>query len=168
MTIFFEKNTDEEIAFDYEELMKQVVKKSLEDEKCPFECEINLTLTTNDEIRQINQEYRQLDVPTDVLSFPMAEFDIPGDFSKFMDEEQKSRYFNLETEEFLLGDIVISVERAKEQAEEYGHSLERELAFLTAHSMLHLMGYDHMEEEERMVMENKQEQILQELGITRG
>ena len=69
--------------------------------------------------------------------------------------------------ELLLGDIVISVERAKEQAKEYGHSLKREMAFLTAHSMLHLMGYDHMEEDERIVMEKKQEEILQNLGITR-
>lgn len=76
-------------------------------------------------------------------------------------------YFNLESGELLLGDIVISVERAKEQAQEYGHSLEREISFLTAHSMLHLMGYDHMEEEEREVMEQKQEEILQKLGITR-
>lgn len=76
-------------------------------------------------------------------------------------------YFNLESGELLLGDIVISVERAKEQAKEYGHSLKREMAFLTAHSMLHLMGYDHMEEDERIVMEKKQEEILQNLGITR-
>lgn len=167
MTILFDKNTDEEIGFDYEALIKKVIEKTLEKEHCPFECEVNLTLTTNEEIRQINQEYRQLDVPTDVLSFPMAEFEKPGDFSKFMAEEMKSMYFNLETEEFLLGDIVISLERAREQAEEYGHSLEREIAFLTAHSMLHLMGYDHMEDEEKDVMEEKQEQILQELGITR-
>ncbi|MBR1740543.1 MAG: rRNA maturation RNase YbeY [Lachnospiraceae bacterium] len=167
MTIFFENNTEEPIAFDYETLIRQVMEKTLQSEKCPFECEVNLTLTTNEEIRQINQEYRQLDVPTDVLSFPMAEFEVPGDFSRFADEEIKSMYFNLETEEFLLGDIVISIERAKEQAEEYGHTLEREIAFLTAHSMLHLMGYDHMEDEERIIMERKQEKILQDLGITR-
>ena len=76
-------------------------------------------------------------------------------------------HFNLDTGELLLGDIAISVERAKEQAEEYGHSLEREIAFLMAHSLLHLMGYDHMEEYEREQMEQKQEQILQKLGITR-
>ena len=76
-------------------------------------------------------------------------------------------YFNPETGELLLGDIVISIERAKEQAEEYGHSLKREICFLTAHSMLHLMGYDHMEDEERVIMEQKQEQILNALGITR-
>ncbi len=167
MTIFFEKDTEEEIEFDYESLIKRVIEKALEHEKCPFECEINLTITDNEKIRQINQEYRQLDVPTDVLSFPMAEFETPGDFSPFLGEEKKSMYFNLESGEFLLGDIVISLERAKEQAKEYGHSLERELAFLTAHSMFHLMGYDHMEEEERAVMEEKQEKLLQELGITR-
>ena len=90
-----------------------------------------------------------------------------GDFSHLDTLEAQNMYFNLESGELLLGDIVISVERAKEQAKEYGHSLKREMAFLTAHSMLHLMGYDHMEEDERIVMEKKQEEILQNLGITR-
>lgn len=167
MTILFEKEVDDELNFDYEKRLEQVIRAAIAEEKCPYDCEINLTLTNNEGIRTLNQEFRGLDVPTDVLSFPMVDYEVPGDFSHLELPEAKNMYFNLESGELLLGDIVISVERAKEQAQEYGHSLEREISFLTAHSMLHLMGYDHMEEEEREVMEQKQEEILQKLGITR-
>lgn len=167
MNILFEKEVENELSFDYEQLLTKVIKAAVDSEHCPYECEINLTLTDNDGIRVLNQEFRELDVPTDVLSFPMVDYEMPGDFSHLDTPVAKNMYFNLETGELLLGDIVISVERAREQAQEYGHSLEREIAFLTAHSMLHLMGYDHMENEEREIMEQKQEQILQGLGITR-
>ena len=167
MTVLVEKETEDELAFDYEELLIKVAKEALEQEGCPYPCEINLTLTDNEGIRMLNQEYRGLDVPTDVLSFPMVTYEMPGNFSHLEEPLNKNRHFNLDTGELLLGDIAISVERAREQAEEYGHSLERELVFLMAHSVLHLMGYDHMEEKEREQMEEKQEQILQKLGITR-
>lgn len=167
MTVLFERDGEEEIGFDYEEVLKRVVREALRQEQCPYECEVNVRLTENEGIRRLNQEFRDLDVPTDVLSFPMVEYEVPGDFSQLDSPEAEIMYFNLDTKELLLGDIVISLERAREQSEEYGHSLERELAFLTAHSMLHLMGYDHMEDEEREVMERKQENILQNLGITR-
>lgn len=167
MTILFEKEVEDELGFDYEELLKKVIAEAIISERCPYPCEINLTLTDNDGIRTLNQEFRGLDVPTDVLSFPMVEYERPGDFSNLDSPLAKNTHFNLESGELLLGDIVISVERAQEQAVEYGHSLEREIAFLTAHSMLHLMGYDHMEDQEREIMEEKQEQILQRLGITR-
>lgn len=167
MNILFEKEVEDELGFDYEKLLTKVIEAAVAAEQCPYECEVNLTLTDNDGIRALNQEYRELDIPTDVLSFPMVDYEEPGDFSNLDVPSAKNMYFNLETDELLLGDIVISVERAKEQAQEYGHSLEREIAFLTAHSMLHLMGYDHMEEDERERMEQKQEQILQKLGITR-
>lgn len=167
MTILWEKETEEEIDFDYKGLLERVIAEAVRYEKCPYPCEINITLTDNYGIRKVNQEFRNLDVPTDVLSFPMVDYETPGDFSHLENENAKNCYFNLDTQELLLGDIVISVERAKEQAEEYGHLLEREMAFLTAHSMLHLMGYDHMQEEERKVMEQRQEQILQNTGITR-
>lgn len=167
MTVLFERDGEEEIGFDYEEVLKKVVEEALRQEQCPYECEVNVRLTENEGIRRLNQEFRDLDVPTDVLSFPMVEYEVPGDFSQLDSPEAEIMYFNLDTKELLLGDIVISLERAREQSEEYGHSLERELAFLTAHSMLHLMGYDHMEDGEREVMERKQENILQNLGITR-
>ena len=149
MTICFENETDQKLDFDYETILEKVICQAADQEKCPYEFEVNVTFTDNDSIREINREFRELDVPTDVLSFPMAE------------------YFHPETGELILGDIVISVERAKMQAEEYGHSLKREICFLTAHSMLHLFGYDHMEDEERIEMERRQEQILQDLGIIR-
>ena len=112
----------------------------------------------------MNRMFRQIDKSTDVLSFPMLEYETPGDFSAF---EQQQEAFNPESGELMLGDIVISVARARAQAEEYGHSLKREFAFLVAHSMLHLLGYDHMTPEEAAVMEAKQEEVLQRLGITR-
>ncbi len=167
MTVLFERDGEEEIGFDYEKMLIKVVEEALRQEQCPYECEVNVRLTENEGIRRLNQEFRDLDVPTDVLSFPMVEYEVPADFSQLDSPEAKIMYFNLDTRELLLGDIVISLERAREQSEEYGHSMERELAFLTAHSMLHLMGYDHMEEDERELMEQKQENILQNLGITR-
>ena len=105
------------------------------------------------------------DRETDVLSFPNLDFDRPGDFE--ISEDREADYFDPDTGELILGDIIISVDRIKEQAESYGHSRKREFAFLVAHSMLHLCGYDHMEEGEAKVMEAKQEQVLSSLGITR-
>ncbi len=167
MTILMEKEIDEEIEFDYETDIRQVIAQSIRSERCPYECEVNVTFTDNDGIRNINREFRELDVPTDVLSFPMVEYSAPADFSHLEERGFMAEYFNPETGELLLGDIVISLERAREQAEEYGHSLKREICFLVAHSMLHLFGYDHMEDAERIQMEEKQEMILQTLGITR-
>ena len=102
----------------------------------------------------MNLEQRGIDRPTDVLSFPMIEYDAPGDFSVI--DEETGDAFTPETGELMLGDIVISKEKVLSQAEEYGHSPKREYAFLIAHSMLHLFGYDHMEEEERAEMEAHQ------------
>lgn len=167
MTILLEKETEEEIDFDYLPLLEKVIAQAAKQENCPYDFELNLTLTDNEGIRNLNREFRDLDIPTDVLSFPMIEYEEAGDFSLLEREENRISCFHPETGELLLGDIVISVERAKQQALEYGHSLERELSFLTAHSMLHLFGYDHMEEEERERMEQKQEAILQSLGIVR-
>lgn len=112
-----------------------------------------------------NKEYRQVDAPTDVLSFPMVDYEKPSDFDHV--EDAVEDYFNPETGELMLGDIVISVDKVEEQAEKYGHSQTRELAFLVAHSMLHLCGYDHMVDEERLVMEDRQRQILDTRGYTR-
>lgn len=167
MTINIENQVEEEFAFDYREILEKVVDEAGRQEQCPYEFEVNLTFTDNWRIRELNREFRELDAPTDVLSFPLVDFLQPGDFSHLQGEEARIEYFNPETGELLLGDIVISVERAKLQAQEYGHSLKREICFLTAHSMLHLFGYDHMQDEEREIMEQRQEQILQTLGILR-
>ena len=167
MTILMEKEVEDSIDFDYEEDIKKVIGQVLKMEQCPYECEVNISFTDNDGIRDINREFRELDVPTDVLSFPMVEYPAPSDFSILEQKNAMTEFFNPESGELLAGDIVISLERAKEQALEYGHSLRREICFLVAHSMLHLFGYDHMEEEERLLMEKKQAEVLQLLGITR-
>jgi probable rRNA maturation factor len=165
MTYNFEFEATQQLNFDYEELVKKVVEACLDYEDCPYEAEVNILFTNDAEIQQINQEYRKIDSPTDVLSFPSIEYETPGDFS--MLEDNIVDFFHPETGELLLGDIVISVDRAKVQALEYDHSLEREIAFLTAHSMFHLFGYDHMEEDERIRMEDKQKAVLDKLQILR-
>ena len=166
MTILVENEAERELDFDYEEVIKSVINKTLETENCPYETEVNVLLTGNGELHTANKEFRGIDRPTDVLSFPMVDYEFPSDFS-FVDKNPES-YLNPETDELLLGDIMISVDKVYEQADEYGHSRKREFAFLIAHSMLHLLGYDHIDEAERKVMEVKQEAILDALGITRN
>ena len=165
MSFFIEKEVECNFNFDYEKVAETVVSASLEQESFPYEAEVNLTLTDNKGIHAINKEYRQIDRPTDVLSFPMLSYETPGDFSFLSDENEDD--FNPDTGELLLGDIVLCVQKIKEQADKYGHSEKRELAFLTAHSMMHLFGYDHMTPEESAVMEAKQNEVLERLGITR-
>ena len=138
---------------------------ALELADCPYEAEINLLLTENAQIHEMNLEQRGIDRPTDVLSFPMIEYEKPGDFSVI--DEESAEAFNPESGELMLGDIVISKEKVLSQAEEYGHLPKREYAFLIAHSMLHLFGYDHMVDEERVVMEAKQKEIMEKVGIFR-
>ena len=164
MTLQIDYETDREIGIEYEELAKKVVQKILDMEGCPYDAQVNLVLTDNEEIQRVNTEFREIASPTDVLSFPMIPFETPADYA--MVEEDQS-YFDLDTDELLLGDIMISVDKVFAQAEEYGHSVTREFCFLVAHSMLHLLGYDHMTPEEAVVMENKQRTALDELGITR-
>lgn len=155
MTLLIDNRTNFEITEEFEKLFNDVVKESLRYEEFDPECEVSLSIVSNDEIQEINKQFREIDAPTDVLSFPLLTF-----------EEGEQADVN-ENNEIMLGDIIISIDKAKAQAEEYGHGLRRELAFLTAHSMLHLMGYDHMEEEEQKEMFKKQDDILNNLGITR-
>lgn len=164
MTIHFDCDEGFELDPAYEQMIAKVIEAVLDYEKCPYEAEINVVITGNEEIHRVNKEFRNIDKPTDVLSFPAVEYESPSYFDNL---EEYMEYFNPETGELLLGDIMISAEQAKKQAEEYNHSLEREIAFLTAHSMLHLCGYDHIGDEERLVMEEKQKEILNLLGITR-
>ena len=164
MTLFFEEEGDLKLPLECEELAKKVIEAAIDYVDCPYEAEVNLLLTMNDEIHEMNLNFREIDRATDVLSFPMVEYETPGDFSNVEEDEM---LFHPETGELMLGDIMISIDRVEEQAKEFGHSVERELGFLTAHSMLHLCGYDHMEEDERMVMEQKQREIMDQLGIYR-
>ena len=154
VTIINESDMDYPECFD--EIIENVIEASLEYLKCPYSCEVAVTLTDNDGIHEINLSERGIDSPTDVLSFPMMDFDKPP-----------QDYFNPDTGELLMGDIVISLEKVASQAKEYGHSEKREIAFLVAHSCLHLFGFDHMDIEERRVMEEYQEEILKMKGYTR-
>jgi probable rRNA maturation factor len=167
MNILIEKETDKELDFNYEEVIRKVIEYSIDYLNCPYEIEVNVLLTDNQKICQVNKEFRNIDRPTDVLSFPMVEYDIPSNFSILEEDESLCDCFNPETGELLLGDIMVSLEKVKEQASEYGHSEIRELGFLIAHSMLHLCGFDHVDEDERAVMEKKQEEILNNLKIYR-
>lgn len=165
LTINFETETDIKLDFDAKSLVEKVIMEAMDYEDCPYEAEVNVLFTDDKSIHEINKEYREIDRPTDVLSFPMVEYDEPGDFEQI--ETEQPDCFHPDTGELLLGDIVISIERAIAQAQEYGHSVEREIAFLTAHSMFHLFGYDHMEEDMRLEMEQKQNEVLARLGINR-
>ena len=165
MSFYLEEECEVDFEFDYKELAERVVSFCLEHEQFPYEAEVNLTLTDNDGIHAINREYRQIDRPTDVLSFPMLSYDVPGDFA-FL-EAEKEEDFNPDTGEAMLGDIIISVDKVREQAESYGHSKEREYAFLITHCMLYLFVYDYMEPEEAEVMEAKQRELLEKLEIRR-
>lgn len=125
-----------------------VVKESLEVEGLEKDFEVSISFVDNEEIKELNKEYRGIDKETDVLSFPLDDSDlVPVP---------------------LLGDIIISVEKALEQSRAYGHSLERELAYLTAHSMLHLCGHDHMETQEKVIMRDKEKEIMKNLGVFKG
>lgn len=151
----------------YTSLVEKVAGHILKAEGCPYQCEVSLILTNDGEIRGINEAFRHKDTATDVLSFPNYAFESPADFTELTEYEGDFDYFNPENEAFYLGDIMISEEKALDQAEDYGHSYVREIAFLIAHSVLHLIGYDHMLEEDAAVMEHKQSSYLEELGITR-
>lgn len=165
MTSYVENETEMTFPFDCREILKSVMEEVLTSENCPYEAQVNLLITDNDGIQEYNRQFRDKDMPTDVLSFPMIPFRTEADFS--VAEEAEADYFDPDSGELILGDIIISAERVFQQAESFGHSPKREFAFLTAHSLLHLCGYDHMVPEEAAVMEKKQEAVLEKLGITR-
>lgn len=164
MTLYFEEEGEITLPVACEELAKEVIETALDYVGCPYEAEVNLLLTQNPQIHEMNLEFRGIDRATDVLSFPMIDYPKPGEFD-FLEECEDC--FDPESGELILGDIVISKDKVLEQAEEFGHSVRREYAFLIAHSVLHLTGYDHMEEEERLVMEQKQREIMERLDILR-
>ena len=147
MDVFIDDRCNSQRKNDWIELLEKVVKEAVDLEQFPLDFEIGISLVTPEEIQELNHQYRGKDQVTDVLSFPI--------------------YEEADPEPVQLGDIVICLKRAKEQAEEYGHSLERELCFLTAHGMLHLMGYDHMEEEEMEKMQKKEKEIMQRIHMPR-
>ncbi|HAN10150.1 MAG TPA: rRNA maturation RNase YbeY [Clostridiales bacterium] len=148
MTIFYDNRTDCEIGEDIKSIIENVITETLVYENYTQNVEISLSFVTNDEIKMLNNQYRDKDKITDVLSFPLG------------DE-------NPETKEIMLGDIVISLDKAREQANEYGHEFKREIGFLTVHSMLHLLEYDHENKEDEEEMFKRQEDILVRVGLDR-
>lgn len=154
------ENTQDKLEFNskHEELIKQVIDAALKHENFIHDCFVSVTVTDNENIKKINSEQRGIDRETDVLSFPILEFD-----SGVMIENAGDIF----EDKLILGDIVISLEKVTEQSCEYGHSFERELGYLVCHSVLHLLGYDHENDDERAVMRQKEEATLEKLGITR-
>lgn len=165
MTIYLEDRGQVVFPFSLEEQLNKLVTFVTDYVKCPYELEVSVTLVTKEEIHELNRNHRGVDRATDVLSFPMMEYDSPADFlgARF----QQTLTISPESDEMMLGDIVLCADVVCEQAEEYGHSLLREFSFLVVHSLLHLFGYDHIEEEERMIMEEKQREIMEQLQILR-
>lgn len=165
MTVLFENECGMAFDFSMEKQLALLIQAVADYVSCPYEPEVSVTLVDKEEIHRINQQFRQVDRPTDVLSFPMMEYDAPADFAGSAFEE--SLTVSPETGELVLGDIMLCAPVICEQAEEYGHSQLREFSFLVVHSMLHLFGYDHMEDKERKEMESAQREIMQILKIER-
>ncbi len=164
MKLFLDNDTDVTLDFDFQDVACKVIEKTLETLDCPLDVAVNLVITDNENIRICNRDMRGIDKETDVLSFPYLTFEEPG---RYVLTGSEADYIDPETGLTVLGDIMISIDKVIEQASEYGHSGKREYAFLVAHSMLHLSGFDHETAEEAEAMEQMQERILQSLGISR-
>ena len=145
-----------------EKVIQKAIEASLAEEKVEAAVQLSVTIVSEEEIRQLNADFRQIDRVTDVLSFPLIEYG-----ERLPAEEIQEAEVDPDTGEVCLGDIVLCYPVAVRQAAEYGHSIEREMGFLTVHSMLHLMGYDHMEPEEERIMIEKQKKILEGIGLVR-
>lgn len=155
-----------DVTKDFTKKLEEVISFVLREEKVKEDCEVSLVFVDNKEIREINNETRKIDKATDVLSFPMIDY--PKDkVYKDVYLEHKFDMCYFDGDELILGDIVLSLERAREQSIEFNHSFEREACYLVTHSVLHLLGYDHMEEEEKLKMRKREEELLNKLNITR-
>ncbi|MCR4788065.1 MAG: rRNA maturation RNase YbeY [Lachnospiraceae bacterium] len=165
MIVNLENETEFDPGFDILKTAEEVAGTILEKENFSKDAEVELLITDPETVKEINSEYRDIKKTTDVLSFPNTEWDAPADYEceGFSDES----LIDPENGCYMLGQIVLNDRRIISQAEEYGHSIKREYAFLIAHSILHLLGYDHMEEDDAKVMEEKQKKYLDVLGITR-
>lgn len=155
-----------EVTEEFTEGLKKVINFALKEEEVDLECEVSLLFVDNDEIREINNETRQIDRETDVLSFPMLDYENKKIFKECYKNHEFSES-DFDGEELVLGDIVLSLEKALEQSKEYNHSYEREASYLVVHSVLHLLGYDHMEDEDKVIMRKREEEILGKLNIIR-
>lgn len=155
-----------EVTKDFENQLKKVIDFALKEEKVTIPYEVSVLIVDNDTIRGINNENRGIDKATDVLSFPQLNYPEKKVF-KDVYLNHKFAPYELDEDKLILGDIVLSLERAEEQGIEYGHSFERECFYLVVHSVLHLLGYDHMKDDEKTVMRKREEEILLKLNITR-
>lgn len=149
-----------------EELLKTIIDFAVKEEKVKYKYQISVVLVDNEEIRTINREHRKIDKVTDVLSFPMLDYP-EGRVFKDVYEETEFDSSMLDGEELVLGDIVLSLEKAEEQSKEYEHSFRREILYLVIHSVLHLLGYDHMNEEDKVKMREREEYILSKFSLNR-
>lgn len=165
MILTIEKEYDIDMGFSIDEVAEKVIEYSFSKFNIPYEYSVTLITVSNDEIKEINREQRGIDKATDVLSFPAIDYYEEGVMPEL--EDKKEIYFDPENNSLYMGDIILSLDRVKEQAEEYGHSMYREFSFLLIHSCLHLMGYDHMEKDEEIRMFSLQKEILEELEISR-
>lgn len=152
MKIYINNEQDIPIMENIEEIAIEIAELALEKENMSNRYEISISFVDNNRIRELNRDFRNIDSITDVLSFPLL-------------DEDSIVFEDLEP---MLGDIVISVEKAKEQAEEFNHSLEREIVYLIVHSVFHLLGYDHMDENQKNIMRNKEKEIIREIKIFRN
>lgn len=155
-------NVDKELI----DQLTYVIEFALKEEEVNVKCEVSLLFVDNDEIKEINNETRNIDKETDVLSFPMLEYSTNRVF-KEQYKDYKFSASDLDGDELVLGDIVLSLEKALEQSKEYNHSFEREASYLVVHSVLHLLGYDHMKDDEKIIMRKREEEILGKLNILR-
>lgn len=161
-------NRQEKIKIDeeFQNKLEEVINFALKEEEVKVKAEISMLFVDNEEIREINNDTRGIDRATDVLSFPMLDYEDKKVFKEMYKDKEFNETF-MDGEELVLGDIVLSLERALEQSEEYNHSFTREACYLVVHSVLHLLGYDHMEDEDKKVMRKREEEILGKLDITR-
>ena len=158
MAIYIDYETKTKLDFDdVDKVIKKAIKTVMKEKNIPEILDVNVLLTTKPIIHQINLENRNVDSPTDVLSFPYFEYKVPGKFSHKINKN----------EENILGDIILCVSKAKEQARKYGHSQKREVAFLIVHSMLHLIGYDHIEEKDAILMQKEERRFMELINIKR-
>lgn len=165
MSIHIENETDITINKEQVLLIEKAISESAKYVHCAYPIEVSITFVEDETIKELNRDHRNIDHVTDVLSFPLIDFEELGNLSEIGPEDYD--YFNLDTHDLILGDIVISLNKVKEQAAQYGHSCERELGFLIVHSMLHLFGYDHMGEEDAEEMFRIQDFILEQIGLKR-
>lgn len=155
-----------EISDEVEKNIVNIIEYALQEEKVSIPCEVSIIFVDNEKIKEINKENRNIDKVTDVLSFPMLDYE-NGKVFKDTYKDFNFSYVDLDEGSLVLGDIVLSLEKAKEQSLEFNHSFIREVIYLTIHSVLHLLGYDHMEEDDKSVMRKREEQILEKFHLTR-